>query len=462
MSRKYFGTDGIRGRANVFPMTAEIALKVAMATAVVLRQSQSLNQSRTNTDRVVIGKDTRLSCYMLEQAMAAGFGAMGMDVILTGPIPTPGVAMLTRSLRADVGVMISASHNPYQDNGIKLFGADGYKLDDVLELEIERATESDLSAHAAPADEVGKASRLDDALGRYVEFIKQSFPKGQTLDGLKVALDCAHGAAYKAAPQIFWELEADLVAIGVQPNGRNINDAHGATATENLQKTVLLEKADIGIALDGDADRLIVIDETGQKIDGDQLMASLALSMKQAGTLKGGKVAATVMSNLGFERFLFKNGIGLLRTSIGDRYVVEAMRQHDLNLGGEQSGHIVLSDFGTTGDGLLAALQILANLKASGLKASEALKLFEPMPQILQNVVFDKGRGNAAAVLDVAAVQDAIAEAEGRLGGTGRILVRPSGTEPVIRVMAEGDNPSQVEKIVNDVCSVIDRAAQSA
>ena len=450
MSKKYFGTDGIRGTANETPMTAGMALKVAMATAHVMR-AQSSDKPM---NRVVIGKDTRLSGYMLEQAMASGFVAMGMDVILTGPIPTPAVARLTSTLRADIGVMISASHNPYQDNGIKLFGSNGYKLSDDIEIEIEKAMDQDLEAMLPPADKLGKANRLDDAPGRYVEYIKRSFPKGQTLAGMKVVIDCAHGAAYKVAPQVLWELEADLITIGDKPNGRNINDGYGATATENLQKTVLEEKADIGIALDGDADRLIVIDETGKIVDGDQLMALLAVMKKNQGFLKNETVVATVMSNLGLEKFLETQNINLLRTAVGDRYVVEQMREGDFNLGGEQSGHIVLSDFGTTGDGLLAALQVLAAVKEAGKKVSEVCHLFEPFPQVLKNVTFKKGEP-----LKEKTVIDAISEAEGKIAETGRLLVRPSGTEPLVRVMAEGKDLALVNQAVDHVCDALEKYA---
>jgi phosphoglucosamine mutase len=446
MTRKYFGTDGIRGRANTFPMTAGMALKVAMATALALRSSQT-------TSRVIIGKDTRLSGYMFEEAMCAGFVSMGMDVILIGPIPTPGIAMLTRSLRADVGVMISASHNPFQDNGIKLFGPDGYKLDDAIEAQIEKNIENNLDEHLAAPEDLGKATRLDDALGRYVEFIKASFPKGQTLQDLKVVIDCAQGAAYKVAPQILWELEADIISIGTQPNGRNINDGFGATATDNLRKKVLEEKADIGVALDGDADRVIIIDEKGNIIDGDQIMAALAVSMKNAGTLKGDTVVATVMSNLGFEKFLESKNLNLQRSKVGDRYVTEMMRDGGFNLGGEQSGHIIMSDYSTTGDGLLAALQVLTMLKQSGKPASEVLNMFTPYPQILKNVNFKSGKP-----LENATVQEEIKKAEAKLAD-GRILVRASGTEPVIRVMAEGKDNKAVEAIVNELCDVIQKAA---
>ena len=451
MTREYFGTDGIRGRANVEPMTAATAQKVAMATAKVLRA----RQDGAPTDRVVIGKDTRLSCYMLEQAMTSGFLSMGMNVILTGPVPTPGVAMLTRSLRCDLGVMISASHNPYEDNGIKLFGADGYKLDDEIELEIEKALESDLSKDLP--EKPGKAARFDDAIGRYAESVKRCLPRGTTLEGLKVVVDCAHGAAYKVAPQVLWEMEAEVISIGVEPNGRNINDGYGATATENLQKAVVEHKADIGIALDGDADRLIMVDEKGERIDGDQLMAAMALSMKRSGRLQGDTLVTTVMSNLGLERLLKENGISMIRTPVGDRYVMETMKAEGFNLGGEQSGHIILSDYNTTGDGLQAALQVCAIVKESGKKASEALNMFAPLPQLLRNVEFKDGKP-----LDKPEVQVAIEEAQNAFANDGRVLVRASGTEPVIRVMAEGDDPKKVEKLVGDLCAVIEKAAHTA
>lgn len=451
MSKKYFGTDGIRGLANTPPMTADMALKVAMATAASVRT----HQNGGHMDRAVIGKDTRLSGYMFEEAMCAGFVSMGMDVILVGPIPTPGIAMLTRSLRADVGVMISASHNLFQDNGIKLFGADGYKLDDAVELDIEARLDGDLNAGLALPGDVGKASRLDDALGRYVEHIKYSFPKGQNLEGLSIVVDCAHGAAYKVAPQVLWELEADVIAIGDEPNGRNINDGYGATAPARLQAAVKEHNADIGLALDGDADRLIVVDEKGAVIDGDQLMAALAVYMKDLEALEGGGVVATVMSNLGLEKFLGKHNLGLIRTPVGDRNVVEAMRARNYNLGGEQSGHIILSDFSTTGDGLLAALKILAYLKQQNKPASEVLNLFDPYPQILRNVQFNHGQP-----LDDDEVKSAIEHAEARLANDGRVLVRASGTEPVIRVMAEGADSSLVEMVVGDLCAVIEKVSQ--
>lgn len=431
-------------------MTADMALKVAMAAANVLRE----RHPGSPTGRVVVGKDTRLSCYMLEQAVTAGFLSMGMDVILTGPIPTPGVAMLTRSLRADLGVMISASHNAFQDNGIKLFGADGYKLDDAIESAIEDEIDRNLEeALALPAD-LGKASRLDDVVGRYAESVKRSLPRGESLEGLKIVIDCAHGAAYKVAPQVLWELEAQVTAIGVEPNGRNINDGYGATATQNLQKAVVERGADIGIALDGDADRVIMIDEKGQKIDGDQLMAALAIHLKSEGALAKDTLVSTVMSNLGLERFLANNGINLMRAAVGDRYVMEMMRAGEFNLGGEQSGHIILSDYSTTGDGLLAALQVLSILKRSGRSASEALNVFTPLPQILRNVRFEAGKP-----LETDAVKDAIKAAQDKLANGGRVLVRASGTEPVIRVMAEGDDDAAVENVVSDLCAVIEKAA---
>ena len=448
MTRKYFGTDGIRGTANSFPMTADMALKVAMATAQVMRDA-----SGENMNRVVIGKDTRLSGYMLEQAMASGFVAMGMDVIRTGPIPTPAVARLTATLRADIGVMISASHNPYQDNGIKLFGPDGYKLSDDIESKIESMIDTDMEKFLPSPDHIGKATQMDDAPGRYVEYIKRSFPRGQNLEGMKVVIDCAHGAAYKVAPQVLWELEANVVAIGNTPNGRNINDGFGATATENLQQKVVEEKADIGIALDGDADRLIVVDEKGQIVDGDQLLGLLAISKKEKEFLKGG-VVATVMSNLGLERFMQQNNIEFIRTPVGDRYVVEKMCETSFNLGGEQSGHIVLSDFGTTGDGLLAALQVLAVIAEKKKPVSEVCHVFKPLPQLLKNVRYESGEP-----LESKDVQSAIKGAEEKLNGSGRLLVRASGTEPLIRVMAEGDDEGLVNEVVDGLCDVIKRVA---
>ncbi len=453
MTKKYFGTDGIRGTANSFPMTADIALKVAQATAHVLRKVKAERGLGKAMNRVVIGKDTRLSGYMIEQAMASGFVSMGMEVIFTGPLPTPAIARLTSSLRADIGVMISASHNPYEDNGIKLFGSDGYKLSDEIEMQIEAMIDQDMSKHFPPADQLAKASRLDDAPGRYIEYIKRSFPKGKTLGGMKVVVDCANGAGYKVAPQVLWELEADLTVIGNRPNGKNINDGFGATATKNLQERVVSEGAHIGIALDGDADRLIVVDEKGNVIDGDQVMALLAVSKHKQGFLKGG-VVATVMSNLGLERFFEAQGIAFERAAVGDRYVVEKMRALDYNIGGEQSGHVVLSDFGTTGDGLLAALQVLSIVNEAEKPASEVCHLFDPLPQLLKNVRFKSGNP-----LEDKTVSNAIAEAEAKLANNGRLLVRASGTEPLIRVMAEGDDNAMIDRIVTDLCGVIEKSA---
>lgn len=442
----------MRGEANRFPMTADMALKVAMACAHVLGAEEGKGAGQ---NRVVIGKDTRLSGYMLEQAMAAGFVAMGMEVILTGPIPTPAVAMLTKSLRADVGVMISASHNPYQDNGIKLFGGDGFKLSDDMERAIEAIIDrDDIHAILPSADMIGKARRLEDADGRYAEFLKNAFPMNETLKGLKIVVDCAHGAAYRVAPKLLWELEADVHAIGAAPDGKNINFECGATDTRALQEAVVSRGADIGLAFDGDADRLIVIDEKGQRIDGDQIMALLALTMKQSGLLAHDTVVTTVMSNLGFERFLKAQGVAVVRTGVGDRYVVEEMRRGGFNLGGEQSGHMILSDIGTTGDGLLAALQVLAAVKQSGKTVGALCHMFEPVPQILKNVRYQDGNP-----LNDNHVKAAIATAEKALNGHGRILIRKSGTEPLIRVMAEGDDMKQVEGAVDQICAALEKAA---
>lgn len=449
MTRKYFGTDGIRGRANEFPMTADMAMRVAMASAFALRK----NDFEKHQNRVVIGKDTRLSGYMFEQAMASGFVAMGLEVVLLGPIPTPAVAVLTRSLRADMGVMISASHNPYEDNGIKLFGNDGYKLDDDFEQIIENWIEKDMASYLAAPGKMGKASRLDDAPGRYVEYVKATFPRRQNLEGLRIVLDCANGAAYKVAPQILWELEAEVVTIGNKPNGKNINDHCGATAPKALSKAVLENKADIGLALDGDADRLIIIDEKGRIVDGDQILALLALDMKRRNALADDKVVATVMSNLGLERFLEDKNIALLRSKVGDRYVVEKMRSENLNLGGEQSGHIVMSDFGSTGDGLMAALQVLGILSGQKEPASKVLDLFEPCPQILENIEYIAG----SSPLHDAEVKAGIQKIEGRLAGKGRLLVRPSGTQNIIRVMAEGDDRELISSCVSSLCRLIER-----
>ena len=446
MSRQLFGTDGIRGTANLEPMTAETALKVAMATALQFRNGHH--------QTVVIGKDTRLSGYLLEPAMTAGFIAMGMDVVLVGPMPTPAVAMLTRSLRADLGVVLSASHNPFADNGIKLFGADGYKLSDEVELAIEAALDGAAGHRVGPA-KLGRARRMEDAGGRYVEFVKSSFPRHLRLDGLKIAVDCAHGAAYRVAPAVLWELGAEVIPIGVAPNGLNINEGCGATHPEALCKAVLDAGADLGIALDGDADRLQLVDEKGAIIDGDQVMALIARSWRQAGRLRGGGVVATVMSNLGLERFVGALGLDLVRVKVGDRYVVEHMRAHGFNVGGEQSGHIVLSDHATTGDGLLAALQVLACLIEADRPASEVLRLFRPLPQVLRNV-----RIAGAAPLENGQVRRAVAAAEARLADCGRLLIRKSGTEPLVRVMAEGEDEALVLQVVEEVAGAIAAAAQ--
>ncbi len=447
MKRRYFGTDGIRGQSNTFPMTPDLAMRVGIAVGTIFRRG-------SHRHRVVIGKDTRLSGYMLENAMVAGFTAAGIDAFVLGPIPTPAVAMLTRSLRADIGVMISASHNPYEDNGIKLFGPDGYKLSDDLEMQIEDLLERDLGPQLATADNIGRAKRIDGVHDRYIEFAKRTLPRDVTLQGLRVAIDCANGAAYKVAPAVLWELGADVVTIGNEPNGTNINLNCGSTHPAALQKKVDEVRADIGIALDGDADRVIIIDENGDIIDGDQLMAVVAESWAEDETLKGDGIVATIMSNLGLERFLQSKGLNLARTKVGDRYVVEHMRQHGYNIGGEQSGHIVLSDFGTTGDGLVAALQILACVKRTGKTVSEVCRRFDPVPQILKNVRFGGGKP-----LDTASVKAAIAEGEARLNGSGRLVIRPSGTEPLIRVMAEGDDERVVEAVVDDICVALKQVA---
>ncbi|OJV02993.1 phosphoglucosamine mutase [Shinella sp. PSBB067] len=450
MKRRYFGTDGIRGQSNTFPMTPDLAMRVGIAVGTIFRRG-------AHRHRVVIGKDTRLSGYMLENAMVAGFTAAGIDAFVLGPIPTPAVAMLTRSLRADIGVMISASHNPFYDNGIKLFGPDGYKLSDELEMEIEDLLERDMMAQLAKSAEIGRAKRIDGVHDRYIEHAKRTLPRDVTLQGLRIAIDCANGAAYRVAPAALWELGADVVTIGNEPDGLNINLDCGSTHPETLQRKVHEVRADIGIALDGDADRVQIIDENGKIIDGDQLMAVIAESWAADGMLRGGGIVATVMSNLGLERFLTGKGLGLQRTKVGDRYVVEHMRQNDHNVGGEQSGHIVLSDFGTTGDGLVAALQILACVKRSGRTVSEVCNRFEPVPQILKNV-----RVQAGKPLEDAAVRQAIADAESELARNGRLLIRPSGTEPLIRVMAEGDDRAQVERIVDQLVGVIGAVRSAA
>ncbi len=446
--RKLFGTDGIRGEANAEPMTAETMLKVAVAAGRHFTRGD-------HRHRVVIGKDTRLSGYLIEPALTAGFISVGMDVVLTGPMPTPAVAMLTRSLRADLGVVISASHNPYADNGVKFFGPDGYKLSDEIETEIERTVDS--GAPLATADRLGRARRLDDAEGRYIEFVKATFPRGLRLEGLRIVVDCANGAAYRIAPAVLWELGADVIPIAVDPDGFNINESCGAAHPDALCSQVVAHGAHLGIALDGDADRLQMVDETGHLIDGDQVMGLIATSWHEAGRLRGGCLAATVMSNLGLERHLAALGVKLVRAPVGDRYVLEAMREHGCNLGGEQSGHVIMADYATTGDALISALQVLAVLVEAHRPASEVLRVFKPLPQIMKNV-----RVNGAAPLDMPAVKSAIAAAERYLGGQGRILVRRSGTEPLIRVMAEGEDERQVVRIVDDVAAVIARAAGQA
>jgi phosphoglucosamine mutase len=445
MTRKFFGTDGIRGLTNREPMTAQMALCVGMAAGAHFLRGD-------HRHRVVIGKDTRLSGYMMESAMVAGFTSVGMDVVLLGPMPTPAVAMLTRSMRADLGVMISASHNPFADNGIKLFGPDGYKLSDEDELAIEKRLEA--GPPLAKPELIGRARRIDDARGRYIHFAKSTFPEHLRLDGLKVVLDCANGAAYHVAPTALWELGAEVVALGVSPNGLNINDGCGSTQPQVLQETVVASGAHIGLALDGDADRLIVVDEKGELVDGDQLMALIALGLQSRGELKGDAVVATVMSNLGLERKLGEAGLKLLRTKVGDRYVLEEMRRSGCNIGGEQSGHIILADHATTGDGLVAGLQVLAALVEAKAPASELLRQVEPLPQLLKNVRF-----NGGAPLEVDSVRKRIAAAEAELEGRGRLVIRKSGTEPLIRVMAEGDDPALVRRVVDDICEAVQSAA---
>ncbi|MEZ5812498.1 MAG: phosphoglucosamine mutase [Rhizobiaceae bacterium] len=441
--KRYFGTDGIRGRANAHPMTAATAMRVGMAAGLTF-------QNGSHRHRVVIGKDTRLSGYMIENALVSGFCSAGVDVFLLGPMPTPAVAMLVRSLRADIGVMISASHNPYHDNGIKLFGPDGYKLSDEIENRIEALLDDDLESMMADSADLGRATRIDGVHDRYIEFAKRTLPGSISFSGLRVAIDCANGAAYKVAPAALWELGAEVVPIHVEPNGMNINRDCGSTNVRSLAKKVREVRADVGVALDGDADRMVIVDEKGMVIDGDQIMALIADSWQEYGRLIGDGVVATVMSNLGLERYLEKIGLKLYRTKVGDRYVVEHMRQNGFNLGGEQSGHIVMSDFSTTGDGLVAALQVLACIQRAGKPASEVCRRFEPVPQMLKNV-----RVSGGAPLEDTTVKQAIADAEGRLGKTGRLLIRPSGTEPLIRVMAEGDDEALVRTVVNDIAGAI-------
>jgi phosphoglucosamine mutase len=446
MGRRYFGTDGIRGRANGV-ITPELALKVGQATGIVFQRGD-------HRHRVVIGKDTRLSGYMIETALTAGFLSVGMDVLVLGPIPTPAIAMLTRSMRADLGVMISASHNLYEDNGIKLFGPDGYKLNDEIEAEIEALLDSDLGGKRAKSQDLGRAKRVESVHARYIEFAKRTLPRNMSLDGMRIVLDCANGAGYRVAPEALWELGAEVITLGVEPDGFNINRAVGSTEPDALVRKVREMRADVGIALDGDADRVLIVDEKGQVVDGDQLMAVVAESWREDGRLSQPGIVATVMSNLGLERHLQSLGMSLARTAVGDRYVLEYMREHGFNVGGEQSGHIILSDYSTTGDGLVAALQVLACVRKEDRPVSEVCHRFEPLPQILKNVRYRKGQPLAEDK-----VVTAIEDARNRLGNQGRLVIRPSGTEPVIRVMAEGDDRELVQRIVDEVVDVITLAA---
>ena len=446
MTRKLFGTDGVRGRANTYPMTAELALRLGAAAGRYFRRDASPGH------RVVIGKDTRLSGYMIETALTAGLTSTGMNVLLLGPVQTPAVGLLTTPMRADLGVMISASHNPAHDNGIKFFGPDGFKLSDEAEKEIEELVFSEIQP--AQAENIGRAKRIDDGRFRYVERVKGTFPQGLTLEGLRVVVDCANGAAYKAAPEVLWELGAEVIPLGVTPNGHNINDGVGSTRPQAAQALIRESGADVGICLDGDADRVAILDETGAIADGDQIMALFANRWAEEGRLMGRTLAATVMSNLGLERFLSERDIGLHRTPVGDRYVVEAMRRYGMNLGGEQSGHIVMTDYATTGDGLIAGLQFLAEMVRTGRRASELAHSFERVPQLLQNVRFSAGQ----TPLEVSDVKAAIAEAEARLAGSGRLLIRKSGTEPLIRVMAECEDEALLKRVVGDVVSAVEAA----
>lgn len=446
MSRNYFGTDGIRGRANGV-ITPELALKVGQAAGLIFRRGE-------HRHRVLIGKDTRLSGYMIETALVAGFTSVGMDVLLTGPIPTPAVGMLTRSMRADIGVMISASHNPYDDNGIKLFGPDGFKLSDEVERRIETLIDSELTKKLAKSADLGRAKRIDGVQDRYIEFAKRTLPKNLSLDGLRVVIDCANGAAYRVAPEALRELDAEVISIGVEPDGFNINHECGSTEPAALCQKVKEMRADVGIALDGDADRVVIADERGRLVDGDQLLAVVAESWKEDGRLAQPAIVATVMSNLGLERHLARLGIALVRTPVGDRYVLEQMRQHGYNVGGEPSGHVILSDYTTTGDGLLAALQVLAVVKKQGQPVSKVCHRFEALPQVMKNVRYKSGKP-----LENAKVRSAIRDAEQRLNGHGRLIVRPSGTEPVIRVMGEGDDKVLIEEVVDDIVDALTKAA---
>ena len=448
MARKYFGTDGIRGRANGV-ITADLALRVGQATGLTFRHGEHRN-------RVVIGKDTRLSGYMIETALVAGFTSVGLDVLLLGPMPTPAVAMLTRSMRADLGVMISASHNPYDDNGIKLFGPDGFKLTNEVEEEIEQLIDSDLSRKLAKSAALGRAKRIEGVHDRYIEFAKRTLPRNLSLEGLRIVVDCANGAAYKVVPEALWELGAEVIPIGVEPDGFNINRDVGSTAPQTLMAKVREMRADVGMALDGDADRVIIVDERGRLIDGDQLLAVIAEDWKEDGRLAQPGLVATIMSNLGLERYLKSRDLTLLRTAVGDRYVLEEMRAQGYNLGGEPSGHIILSDYATTGDGFVSALQILAVVKKLGQPVSEVCHRFEPLPQFTKNVRYRNGKQRPT---EQASVLDAIANAEQRLNGQGRLIVRPSGTEPVIRVTGEGDDPDLVEEVVDGIVEALNQAA---
>jgi phosphoglucosamine mutase len=447
MTRNFFGTDGIRGRTNTPALTPEIAMKAGMAAGRIFTRGEYRH-------RAVIGKDTRLSGYMIESALVSGFTAVGMDVFQFGPLPTPAVAMLTRSLRADIGVMITASHNPFEDNGIKFFGPDGHKLSDAVEAEIERLMAQPLEQGLAASAAIGRAKRVDDSQARYIEFAKHTFPRNLRLDGLRIVLDCANGAAYKVAPEVLWELGADVVTLGVTPDGRNINFECGSTAPQAMCAKVREVRADFGIALDGDADRVVMADEQGRVIDGDQILALIGKSWSKNGELKGGGVVGTVMSNAALDRYLGTLGLTLARAAVGDRYVLEMMRGGAFNVGGEQSGHIILSDFSTTGDGLIAALQVLAVLAQEERPASEAAHLFEPLPQVLENVRFRKG-----SPLDDARVKSTIDDANAKLGASGRVLVRKSGTEPLIRVMAEGDDEKLVRAVVRQIAGAIEEVA---
>ncbi len=449
-SRHLFGTDGIRGTANADPMTAETALRLGQAAGLLFTRG-------SHRHRVLIGKDTRLSGYMIEPALVAGFISAGMDVAIAGPLPTPAIAMLTRSLRADLGVMISASHNPFEDNGIKLFGPDGQKLSDATEAEIEALMATDLAARLAVPGKLGRATRLADAAGRYIESAKATFPRGLRLKGLRIVIDCAHGAAYKVAPTVLWELGAEVIPLGVAPDGFNINRGCGSTVPEFFCAQVVERGADLGIALDGDADRLLLADERGELVDGDQILALIAHSWRREGRLTGEAIVATVMSNLGLDRFLAPLGLALHRTRVGDRYVAAEMRARGLNVGGEQSGHMILSDFSTTGDGLVAALQVLGVIVAEGRRASEVCQVFRPLPQLLRSVRFV-----GSSPLGMPAVKAGIAEAEARLNGAGRVLIRQSGTEPVIRVMAEAEDEALVQGVVAGLCETIAAAARAS